>query len=1020
MRILKVLRIFQLLHHISIVEASRSVSLPFKLGKLFFYTSIIAHVAACIKYPIIIKNPSLIPVFASKSEFERYLLTFYWGLGNLIDRGDSNSPYRAGDYFLSAATMFVGVIWVSNFVAAMDQYTDSADATKKRHLEEYKQVKQFMSKMAIPAALQTQVKAYYSYLWGSPARYDLRRTLEKLSITLRADATVAMKNCVSSSPLFDGVSQGYLATLVSSVRRQISLPNEVLCRDGMLGMEIFFIEDGLVEVLLGPGQAVISTLRVGEHFGEFSVLLGTFRTATVRAVSYCTLLVIEKKDLQESFESFPLAEGILMANAQKMKVRTDLQEKSFMAMHATGQPHRTKLQQLMANQPSADEEVAVPAKKPAWTISHLATWYVVWESIHIAFVLYNSIMIPVMIAFASRTTNPAIWTLNYVGDVFMIVDIFLCFRVTYVHNGSEVNDLGKIRQNYMSSRFKLHVIASLPLDFFMLATGIQPYLRINRVLRIADAHDLINSRIRDSRLPDVFALVYLCVNLLFISHWFGCIYWVLSGQAGFTSMSSSGGWQPSEGLVSEDSKLLEYITAFYWALGLLVGYGSAFYPPNYYATVFTLVIQLTGLFLISYLIGVLGNTAGTLQVQAAAATQEVDQFTEAAKFSHWGDDLVKRCSIFLKHSWDMQKGIDPNLALLRLPVLLRTEIMSCICGPLIRTVRRLSSLDEACLRTLVAEFRFEEFPRGEYVFRQGYEGSQMFFIAKGVCDIIIDNGTQEVTLKTIGPGCFFGEGALFSGLRSASVRCTTSVLLYSLSSESFLSVMHAHPAFASSLLSAHQTRHEKIKGVKSGGTPKMRTPAMTARKMGADGEVTQIGSPSGGAAYIPGENGTLSPRSPVDAMFGETDAPEVHKTKLAAAVAHMLERYGHTHRSIPGHGGPGGAHGGGTTDGTSTPVGERASLRQSGDRAPFIHGLGAPDLMNVVSRAMAAVEPAVRRGSGIKKPQPIQASASPTVQSAPAVAPAAQPAASSAHAAAAMNNSLLEYATADVDALADL
>ena len=491
-----------------------------------------------------------------------------------------------------------------------------------------------------------------------------------------------------------------------------------------------------------------------------------------------------------------------------------------------------------------------------------------------------------------------------------------------------------------------------------------------------------------------------------------------SGQAGFTAASSSGGWQPSASLLDEGSKLLDYITAFYWALGLLVGYGNAFYPPNYYAVVFTLVIQLTGLFLISYLIGVLGNTAGTLQVQAAAATEEVDQFTEAAKFSHWGDDLVKRCSVFLKHSWDMQKGIDPNLALFKLPVLLRTEIMSCICGPLIRSVRRLSSLDEACLRTLVAELRFEEFPRGEYVFRQGYEGSQMFFIAKGVCDILVDNGTQEVTLKTIGPGCFFGEGALFSGLRSASVRCTTSVLLYSLSSESFLSVMHAHPEFASSLLSAHQTRHEKIKGVKSSGTPKQhRTPAMTARKMGSDGggEVMQIASPSGGGNLLIMDNATASPRSPSDIAPGETDAPEAHKTKLAAAVAHMLERYGHT-RASPSVG----AGTGTGTNGTSTPVGERATLRNSGsaadaNRTPFMHGLGAPDLATVVNRAMAAekappVDPA-RRASGIKKPQPIQATTSATVQSSPAAAQSAAVTSAAAAAAAAMNNSLLEYAT---------
>lgn len=813
-RILKVLRTFQLWHHINFIEATRSVSLSFKLTKLFFYTCIIAHVAACCKYPIIMKNPTLSLVFEDKSEFKRYLLTLYWGMGSLIDRGDNNAPYKVADFLVSNITMFVGVLWVSNFVAAMDQYTDSSDATKKRHLEEYKQVKMFMSKFGLPDAMQNKVKAYYSYLWASPARYDLNDTIDKLSETLRSDVLVVTNATLSQSSLFEGVSRGFLANLLSKVRREIGLPQEMLCTYGHTGLDIYFIEDGLVEVLVGTSQHdIIATLRTCEHFGEFSVLFGIPRSASVRSVNYCTLVVLGKDDLEESFELFPQAEAIVRSNAQKAKQRAVLQEKSFVAMsqQKTNGSQRTKLQQLMR----VETLETGPTKPVAKTFSPQEPWYLVWETVHILVVFWNSIMVPYQIAFERNTVNPYTMAINYLGDVFLIADSALCFRVRYMHNGSEVTDVNLIFNHYVKGRFLLHLAGSLPLDFLMISTGMEPWFRLNKVLRIIDAHDLINQRIRDSRRPDVYALLYLCLNLFFISHWFASIYWIISLNAGFLEDPDSEGWQPSSVHADEADSFLDYLTSLYWALGLLIGYGASYYPPTYYAIIFTLVIQLVGLFLISYLIGVLGNTAGTLQVAATAATEEVDLVTEAFNFHNWNTDLLKRVQTYLKHKWDMQTGIDPNEAILRLPVSLRSEIMSIICGPTIRGVRRLSAVDDASLKALTAELRFAEIPSGEYVFRQGYLGDTMYFISKGCCDIVVDNGSNETVLKAIGPSCFFGEGALFSGVRAASVRCTTSVLLYALSSESLLQIMHVAPAIGASLLSAHQLRKDNLEQLKS-------------------------------------------------------------------------------------------------------------------------------------------------------------------------------------------------------------
>jgi CRP-like cAMP-binding protein len=661
------------------------------------------------------------------------------------------------------------------------------------------------------------VKSYYSYLWGSQWRYRIDATLSALPASLQADVRMSqMADTVGQSRLFEGLSRGCLSHILSKLDRMVAMPGQMLCVRGTVGVDMFFIADGKVDVLVGDSssggrETVIASLGAGDTFGELACLFGTARSSSVRAQNYCLLYVLELEELEEAFELFDHAQTIVEGNARRAKARMELQEKNLSHVHMVAGDNaaasrRNKLQQLM--QPLESEQADSPSSR-AWTISPNDRRYVAWETAHVLFVLWNSAMTPLLIAFEPHSTNPFVLAISYLGDVVMILDIALSFRVRFIKNGHEMSDVRDIRAHYLHGRFALHVLASLPLDLCMIATGIQPYLRLNRILRVYDVHDLINQRIRDSKYPDAAALIYLIVNLLFISHWCACIYWVLSLQAGFLEQDVKG-WQPSSASANENNSVLDYLTALFWSMGLLVGYGSSYFPPNYLTTIFTLFIQLVGLFAISYLIAMLGNTAGTLQLAAAAASEEQTSVTEAFNFWRLPKDLHRRVDTYLKHRWSVQMGVDPNQALALLPSMLRTEIMFDICGALLRSVNRLRSLDDECLRCLAGELQFVEMPANEYVFFQGQLGNEMHFIARGSCEILRESGaaasSSPLLLKTVGAGTFVGEGALFTGVRAASLRCTTSTLLYSLTVAGFRRVMHQHPEFARSMLTAHEER----------------------------------------------------------------------------------------------------------------------------------------------------------------------------------------------------------------------
>jgi len=979
----KMLRLFQLFRHIEFVEKSRSVSLWFKLSKLLFYTCILAHFGACIKYTILLQNPTLRPVIERHTAFGRYLVTLYWSLGAMVDRGDSNEPAGFGDYFLSTMCMFLGVLWTCNFAASMDQYTDSSDVTKKQHMEEYKQVKIFLDKFKLPEAIQSQVKSYYSYLWGSQCRYDIEATLESLPMALQAEVRLAaMGNTVGQAKLFEGLGRGCLGHILAKCERMVSLPGQMLIVRGTIGVEMFFLVDGKVDIIVsqGPGgsgghdgaenERVIASLGSGDTFGEFACLFNTVRSSSVRSVDYCTLYVLSMEDLEETFELFDGSQEVIESNAKRQKQRMELQERNFTNVHSEGTGKaggRNKLQQLM--QPDV-EVVDQTVKK--WSISPNEKRYVIWEILHILSVLWNSAMVPLLIAFEPQSFNPFVMTISYLGDVIMVLDIALSFRVRFVSNGHEVSDVDQIRKNYLGGRFWLHIIASVPLDFLALAPAIgwKPSLRLNRILRVYDIHPLINNRIRHSKFPDVGALIYLCLNLLFVSHWCGCIYWVLSDQAGFLAAGVDG-WQPSQAAAESQNSVLDYFTSLYWAMGLLVGYGSAYFPPNMITTVFTLFIQFVGLFAISYLIGTLGNTAGTLQVAAAAASEERTLVGEA--FKYWGlpPELLRRVDGYLMHRWASEVGVNPNDALKLLPLKLRTEIMFQICGELLKSVKRLRELDDACIRTLVGELKFVEMPPNEYVFFQGQLGDEMYFIARGTCEIVKEGGAAlgagaaggaggsggggggaggsgggaatpgagagksstnlsryghsmsvgppaHTVIKTVTVGSFVGEGALFTGVRAASLRCASSCLLYSLSTAGFQRVMHQHPEFAASMLSTHEQRRMKLHlraqealASPRGHSTSRQTPGTPSRHVGAAGGASKGGEGGGWMTERSTGGGGQSVRNRPRAATGDTDgepggaldpdsslSPDdggapLHppKTKLGLAVVSLLERH---------------------------------------------------------------------------------------------------------------------------------
>lgn len=470
----KILRLFQVLHHWNHVEENSTVSLQFRLLKLLFYTGVISHFAACIKYHVLLQisnvTTSVNDLLSDRPVFGRYLQSLYWAAGSVTGRDDTTAPDSFSDVGFTTAMMLIGVLWFAYIIASLEQFTDTSNSANARFQAKLKYVQQFMHQFNLPLELQDKVKSYYSYLWSSTLRFETEHFLKSLPIALSTDLRLSLNSEVlSRAAIFSDVEAGFLAYVVHHLTPIVTIPQEIIATVGHAGSEMYFIQEGEVEILIGPKLAAIATLRQGDYFGEYCIFVSKVRTSTARSVNYSTLLVLTQTHLLKAMDLFPQSEKLIKQHVADHRARTLQQERNFLGLDANnqqgqgGRAANTKLRKLIHV-----DTLTLIQTKSKWTISPQDKYYICWNYFNIAFTMWNAIVVPLRFGFMPTTVSPFILTIDYLGDVFLLADIALNFRVRYLEKGAEISDVGLITKRYLHGWFSLHVISSLPLDFLMI------------------------------------------------------------------------------------------------------------------------------------------------------------------------------------------------------------------------------------------------------------------------------------------------------------------------------------------------------------------------------------------------------------------------------------------------------------------------------------------------------------------------------------------------------------------------
>ncbi len=131
---------------------------------------------------------------------------------------------------------------------------------------------------------------------------DLAARWRKIERRPPLDLGLGLTDMIQRVKAFEGLEQDRLTFIARLLKPRLVPPGETILKEGKRGTAMYFIASGKVEVQL-PEHAVV--LGAGEFFGELALLTEKPRTADVRALGYCHLLVLDARDFARLMRSDP-------------------------------------------------------------------------------------------------------------------------------------------------------------------------------------------------------------------------------------------------------------------------------------------------------------------------------------------------------------------------------------------------------------------------------------------------------------------------------------------------------------------------------------------------------------------------------------------------------------------------------------------------------------------------------------------------------------------------------------------
>ena len=409
------------------------------------------------------------------------------------------------------------------------------------HFKKVDAVRRFLDEQKVNKQLSKRVGDYYQFWWTQNKGIDLKTLFQGLPYSLQSDIAISLyKNVIENVPLFKGTEDGFTKMLSLCIRPMLMPKNEYIIRKGDVGEEMYFVHQGIVEVVSEHqvDPVVFETLPAGKYFGEVSSITGVPRSASVRTKTNAELFVLTKKDLEEVLSHYPKNRDQIVreAAARKRYVEQRKQEAREAAHRKAQEKMKITMKKCEAERKSIVSETlshSIPvltllpvdeiddrnktfqnmlAKFKSFfvkgfakitgisnSIIRLNSALHLWPKLNVFLIFIHFCVSTYMAAFQDFGTD--LFTFNLCVDISCWFGIFLKFHMSYMDEmGNEILDRELISKHYTDGAFKYDVVSNFPLWILaFLFTDWQFMYTYMSLIQVSGFMSFINFRLRAER-----------------------------------------------------------------------------------------------------------------------------------------------------------------------------------------------------------------------------------------------------------------------------------------------------------------------------------------------------------------------------------------------------------------------------------------------------------------------------------------------------------------------------------------